>query len=89
MTMSVQELLCIVVLVALLASTIVLLLKKWGLAEWMQVHGDKVLSELFSCDLCMTFWAGTLVWIVLACIFDNPMMVLCGFLSCPISRMMV
>ena len=30
----------LVLMVALLAAFIVLLVKKWGVAEWMQIHGD-------------------------------------------------
>ena len=89
MTMGVFDVLGLVVLVALAAAFIVLMVKKWGIAEWMQVHGDKLLSELFSCDLCMTFWAGTLLWVVMACVYDDPLLAFCGVLSCPISRMLV
>ena len=49
------ELLFFIMIIALAAAFVVLLVKKWGFAEWMQIHGDKYLSKLFGCDLCMSF----------------------------------
>lgn len=83
------ELLEIVVFVALAAAFVVLLVKKWGIAEWMQVHGDKITSQLFSCDLCMSFWAGVLVTLIVVCVQDNALYVLAPVLSTPITRMLV
>ena len=62
-----MERLDIIVLVALAAAFVVLLAKKWGIAEWYQVHGDAFTSRLFSCDLCMSFWASVLVSALFGC----------------------
>ena len=79
----------LVVMVALMAAFIVLLVKKWGFAEWMQIHGDKYLSKLFSCDLCMSFWAGMVVCFILACWYDDNQLIFIPMFSTPISRMLV
>ena len=83
------EMLEIVVIIALAAAFMVLLVKKWGIAEWMQVHGDKFTSQLFSCDLCMSFWAGVLVTFIVVCVQDNALYVLAPVFSTPITRMLV
>ena len=57
---------CTMVFVALAAAFIILTLTKWGVIEYMQVHGSKILSELFSCYLCLSFWV---------CV------ILCGFVT--------
>ena len=75
--------------VALVAAFVVLLVKKWGWAEWMQIHGDKYLSKLFSCDLCMSFWAAVAVCFVLMCWHDEPELVLVPMFTTPITRMLV
>lgn len=75
--------------VALLAAMMVLLVKKWGIAEWIQVHGDKFLSKLFSCDLCMSFWAAMCFAVVLCCVFDDAGWLLLPFLTTPVTRMLV
>ena len=79
----------LIVFVALLAAFIVLLIKKWGWAEWMQVHGDNILSKLFSCDLCMSFWAAMLVSAFLAGYTDDVLMFVIPFFTTPVTRMLV
>lgn len=79
----------LIVFVALLAAFIVLLVKKWGLAEWMQVHGDKFMSQLFSCDLCMSFWAAMLLSAFLAGYTDDVLMFVIPFFTTPVTRMLV
>ena len=86
MTMICMEL---VVAVALMAAFVVLLVKKWGWAEWMQIHGDRYTSKLFSCDLCMSFWAAMVICVGLACWNNEPLFVIVPMFSTPISRMLV
>lgn len=78
-----------VAVISLIAAFIVLLIKKWGWAEWVQVHGDKVLSQLFSCDLCMSFWAAVLVSIIMVLATGNSALIFVPVLSTPITRMLV
>ena len=75
--------------VALLAAMMVLLVKKWGIAEWIQIHGDKFLSKLFSCDLCMSFWAAMCFAVVICCVFDDAGWLPLPFLTTPVTRMLV
>lgn len=75
--------------VALLAAMMVLLVKKWGIAEWIQIHGDKFLSKLFSCDLCMSFWAAMCFAVVICCVYDDAGWLLLPFLTTPVTRMLV
>ena len=83
------ELLTTSFFVALLAAFTVLLVKKWGIAEWMQIHGDAITSRLFSCDLCMSFWAGFIITLAVMCFHDNSTLVFVPFLSTPVTRMLV
>ena len=78
-----------IVAVALMAAFIVLLVKKWGWAEWMQIHGDKFLSKLFSCDLCMSFWAAMAVCFALMCWTEDKTLVFVPMFTTPITRMLV
>ena len=78
-----------IVLIALAAAFVVLLIKKWGIAEWMQVHGDRYMSKLFSCDLCMSFWACMAISLVLMVFNDDPCTVLVPMFATPITRMLV
>lgn len=79
----------LIAVVSLLAAFIVLLVKKWRIAEWFQVHGDKFSSQLFSCDLCMSFWASMAVcgFLLLVCDYDG--LLILPALTTPITRMLV
>ena len=78
-----------VVLVALLAAFMVLLVKKWGIAEYWQIHGNDFVSRLFSCDLCMSFWACVIVSAVAMVVSGDVRMTAVPFMAMPITRMMV
>ena len=78
-----------VVLVALLAAFVVLLVKKWGIAEYWQIHGNDFVSRLFSCDLCMSFWACVIVSAVATVALGDMRMMAVPFMAMPITRMLV
>lgn len=84
-----EKILEMIVLVALAAAFVVLLVKKWGWAEWMQVHGDKYLSRLFGCDLCMSFWACVVLSFCLCLVTDDAQWMLVPMFSTPIARLLV
>jgi hypothetical protein len=83
------KILFIVIMVALTAAFVILLIKKLGWAEWMQIHGDKYLSKLFSCDLCMSFWAAMVICLVMCCWEDKMLYLFLPMFTTPISRMLV
>lgn len=84
-----QSFLFIAVFVALLSAFVLLLAKKVGIIEWMQVHGDKVISRMASCDFCLSFWMCTLLFVGVSCWYDEPLMAFGGIISCPITRGLV
>ena len=84
--MTIGSFLCIVVLVALAATFIVLLVKKWEIDLWMQIHGDELTSRLFGCDFCMSFWAGVICTLVVVMITDSAWVFCIPVFSAPITR---
>lgn len=84
-----EYILTLTIVVALFAAFCVLLCKKWGWAEYMQVHGDKYLSQLFSCDLCMSFWACFLITLAIVVVIDEKSLMLIPFFATPITRQLV
>lgn len=85
-SMRLETFIVLVVMVALFSAFVILLAKKLGAVEWLQVHGDVFTSQLASCDFCMSFWTGTVAFVVVACVYDDPLLVLGGVFSCPITR---
>ena len=75
--------------VALMAAFVVVLLKKWGIAEWMQVHGNEFVSQLFSCDFCMSWWASVIIATAAVLLFNDAAFLLAPVLATPIARYLV
>ena len=53
--------LCTVVVVALAAAWLLLLLSKWGVIEWLQIHGSNFVHKLASCYFCLSWWCCVVV----------------------------
>ena len=83
------EYLEIVVMTALLAAWIIILLTKWGVVEWMQVHGDKYLSQMASCSFCLSWWVCVVLMFGLVMWHDELKYMFVPFFATPITRMMV
>ena len=83
------EVLGIVIIVSLAAAFVVLLVKKWGIAEWFQIHGNSFTSRLFSCDLCMSFWASVVLTFLALCAGCEWWAVVVPVFSTPLTRLMV
>ena len=75
--------------VALMTAFVVVLLKKWGIAEWMQVHGNGFVSQLFSCDFCMSWWASVIISAAGVLLFNEAAFLLAPVLATPIARYLV
>ena len=78
-----------ILIVALLAAFIVLLVKKLGWAEWMQIHGDDFSAKLFSCDLCMSFWACMLTSIGLVMCTGHTEAIFIPLVATPVTRILL
>lgn len=44
------------IITACLATFFLLLAYKWGVIEWLQVHGNKFVSQLANCTFCLSWW---------------------------------
>lgn len=75
-----------VLVVATVAAFLLTLLKKWGVIEYVQVHGNEFFAKMFNCDFCLSFWAGVALAILLVFITGNPTLLLVPFCSTMITR---
>jgi len=76
-------------IVALLAAFALLLARKWGGIEWLQVHGDRLLAEMANCSLCLSWWACVAVSFVFAVILLDVRWLVLPFLATPITRVLI
>lgn len=77
------------ILVSMSAAFFILLMEKTGIREYMQVYGRKVLSSLFSCDFCLSFWMCVLISLVVCFITGNFSFLVLAFVAAPVTRKML
>ena len=73
-------------LAAMLTTFTLLLLRKIGFVERMQVHGNWFVSQLFQCAFCLSFWLSLIVSIVLVFVTSELTYIFIPFFSTPLSR---
>lgn len=85
--MNITEFCICVLLVSFLASFILVLLTKWGVIEWLQVHGrfDLVIS-LANCGFCLSWWSCVIVAAILVLISGNIWLLAVPVFSTNITR---
>jgi p-aminobenzoyl-glutamate transporter AbgT len=83
--MSMQDFLGYMVIVALLAAFILLLLRKWRVIEWMQVHGNDFFSEMALCNFCLSWWVSVFLSLICVVITGDLTLLLIPFCSTPLT----
>lgn len=73
-------------IISLVATFVLLLLKKIGFVEWLQVHGNEFVSKLANCDFCLSWWTCLITACILAAITQNILLILTAILATPITR---
>lgn len=75
-----------IILIALASAFVLTLAYKWGVIEWMQVHGDKIISQMANCDFCLSFWSNVIVYMVVMLVVDDVTIGLAPLFSTMITR---
>ena len=75
-----------IILIALASAFLLTLAYKWGVIEWMQVHGDKIISQMANCDFCLSFWSNVIVCMVVMLVVDDVTVGLAPLFSTMITR---
>lgn len=58
--------LTLILLTALFSAFSINLLKKWGVIEWLQIHGSELISKMAHCDFCLSWWMNVLLCAILS-----------------------
>jgi hypothetical protein len=85
----IMEFISIVLVVALLAAFVILWANKVRLIQWVQVHGNDLFAEMFSCQFCLSFWIAAIISVALSLFFKDYRFLAIPFLSTPITRKML
>jgi hypothetical protein len=78
------------ILLALYASFIILLITKLGWREKVQIYGPKLISDMFNCDFCISFWTCFVLSVLLFTFGDGDWVVLFyPLFASPIVRLLI
>lgn len=75
------------IVVALFSAFIILFLSKTGLRDFIILHSPiKLISELFDCDFCLSFWTSLALSVIFTILLNNVFLMLLPFLCAPLIR---
>ncbi len=77
---------CLMFCVALFAAFIIIFLVTTGLRELVVATAPRFVSQLFSCDYCLSWWVAVVLSVVAAVIMGDAALLLIPFMSTPITR---
>ena len=72
--------------VSCLTAFVLMLFYKTGVVEWLQVHGNKFISNMAHCDFCMSWWLSCIYTGILLITTCDDTFLIIPFLSTPIAR---
>jgi hypothetical protein len=75
-----------IVLFSCLSAFFITLMKKWGIVEWVQVHGNNFFYKMFSCDFCLSWWMNVLLCFLGSIATYNALLVLYPLICTPITK---
>jgi len=79
---------------SLLSAFSILFIGRWqfrgsSLREWLIIHSPMKLSEMFSCDFCLSFWTNLCVCIIISACTRSLSPVLLAPLCTPLTRLLL
>lgn len=75
--------------IALIAAFGILLIDKLGVRDKIILRAPKLISKLFDCDFCLSFWSSVILAIILALFYNEPIFFIIPIVSTPITRFLI
>lgn len=75
--------------ISLASAFIILLIGKIGIRDGIIARAPKLISQLFDCDFCLSFWTSLILAIILAIFFGEMSIILIPIISTPITRILI
>lgn len=86
---AVHFMICIAIIVACISAFGILLIGKLGIRDEIITKAPKLISQLFDCDFCLSFWMSLILAIILAIFFEEIIILFIPILSTPITRFLI
>lgn len=79
----------LIICVASISAFIILLIGKLGIRDKIIERAPKVISQLFECDFCLSFWTSLILALILAIFFSEIYILFIPIISTPITRILL
>ena len=76
-----------IIIISLLASFVIMLMRKWGVVEW--VHGNDFFSKMFSCDFCLSWWVSLTISVIIFLVTRDALVLSAPFGSTMLTRILL
>lgn len=80
---------CNAIILASISAFIILLIGKLGIRNIVIMKAPRLISQLFSCDFCLSFWTSFILAIILAIISNEMSVIYISIVSTPITRILI
>lgn len=77
------------VFIALISAFIILLITKIGLRDFVIERSPKLISEMFNCDFCLSFWTNVFMTIIVISYTGFLPFMAIPILATPITRILI
>ena len=71
------------------AAFAILFAERLGVRDKIVAEAPKLISQLFECDFCLSFWTSLILAIILAIIFNEMSIIFIPIMSTPITRILL
>ena len=75
--------------IALVAAFVIMLIGKLGIRNSVIARAPKLISQLFDCDFCLSFWVSVILAVILAIFFREMTILFIPIISTPITRILI
>nr|DAJ06087.1 MAG TPA: Protein of unknown function (DUF1360) [Caudoviricetes sp.] len=75
--------------ISLASAFIILLIGKIGIRDGIIARAPKLISQLFDCDFCLSFWTSLILAVILAIFFREMNILFIPIISTPITRILI
>lgn len=79
----------IAIIIACISAFIILFAGKTGMRDEIIARAPKLISQLFNCDFCLSFWTSFILAIILAIFFNEIRLLFIPIVSTPITRILI
>lgn len=78
-----------IIIISLIAGFVIMLMRKWGIVEWVQVHGNDFFSKMFSCDFCLSWWVSLSISVIIFLVTRDALVLSAPFCSTMLTRILL